>query len=104
MSGFVEGHPGGADIIMHNRSYDVTPLFKPRHPSDQLLPGHLPDSVRVVGRVVGSPEELHEIALPISKAELEEMERVEKARKEMEEKGLGGVINMKVSSQEWRDN
>lgn len=96
MTKFVDSHPGGADIIMQNRSYDVTQLFKPRHPSDQLLPGHLPDAVHVVGRVVGSPEELEEIALPISQEELEEMERVEKARKEIEEKGLGGVINMKV--------
>lgn len=94
MTKFLDDHPGGRDIILANRSKDVTPLFVPRHPSDQLDVGHLPPNVICLGSVTGTEEELEDIKIKISAEQLEEEERVRSARAAFEEKGLGSVINM----------
>jgi len=94
MTKFIDDHPGGRDIIVQNRSHDVSRLFAPRHPSDQLDDDHLPPSVRKLGRVSGSEEELESIQIKISDEELAEMERIKAARDEFEERGLGSIINM----------
>ena len=49
MTEFLDDHPGGKEIIMNNRSKDVTPIFNPRHPSDQLEPDNIPPNVRRLG-------------------------------------------------------
>lgn len=95
MTKFLDDHPGGRDIIMANRSRDVTPLFKPRHPSDQLYPGNLPGEVSYVGPLApASEDELDEIKLQISEEQLAEDERIREEREKMEERGLGVIVNM----------
>ncbi|KLT43343.1 hypothetical protein CC85DRAFT_258870 [Cutaneotrichosporon oleaginosum] len=96
MTKFLEDHPGGRDIIVANRSRDVTPIFKPRHPSDQLMPGHLPADVKHLGPLEpASADELGAIKLQISEEQLAEDERVRVERQKMEERGLGVIVNMK---------
>jgi hypothetical protein len=94
MSQFVNDHPGGRDIILANRSSDVTRLFAPRHPRDQLDAANLPPSVRHLGPITGCAAELEGIALKMSDAELQEMERVKAARDAFDARGLGSIINM----------
>lgn len=97
MTKFLDDHPGGRDIILANRSRDVTPLFKPRHPSDQLDGQNLPDSVAKIGPLDpgASEAELESIRLQISAEQLAEEERIRAARAAFEERGLGSVINMR---------
>ncbi|KAL1411266.1 hypothetical protein Q8F55_002217 [Vanrija albida] len=96
MTRFLDDHPGGRDIILANRSRDVTPLFRPRHPADQLDGGNLPAEVVRVGPLAPASEaELAEIALSISAEALAEEERIRAAREAFEERGLGSVINMR---------
>jgi L-lactate dehydrogenase (cytochrome) len=95
MSQFLDDHPGGRDIILANRSHDVTRLFGPRHPRDALEPANLPDTVKRVGPLRATDAELAEIALKMSEDELAEMERMRAARDAFEEKGLGSIINMR---------
>ncbi|BEJ00959.1 hypothetical protein CcaverHIS631_0508160 [Cutaneotrichosporon cavernicola] len=96
MTKFLDDHPGGKDIIVANRSRDVTPLFKPRHPNDQLFPGNLPAQVKHLGPLApASSDELEDIKLQISAEQLAEDERVLTERKKMDERGLGVIVNMK---------
>ena len=97
MTEWINDHPGGPDIIKSNRSKDVTPIFKPRHPSDQLEEENIPPNVHHLGRLdadSASEEEKAEIRLKVSKGEEEENERIERERKAMEERGLGVIVNM----------
>lgn len=94
MTEFLDDHPGGRDVIVANKSHDVTPLFAPRHPTNQLDGENLPPSVKKIGPLVGTEEELEEIKLKISAEQLAEEERIRTARAEFEAKGLGSVINM----------
>lgn len=94
MTDFLNDHPGGREIIQANRSSDVTRLFAPRHPRDQLDGANLPDSVVRLGPIKGTPAELEDIKLRMSDAELEEMERIKGARDAFDAKGLGSIINM----------
>jgi cytochrome b involved in lipid metabolism len=50
MTEWLDDHPGGSEIIMSNRSRDVTPIFNPRHPSDQLDKENLPPTVHHLGK------------------------------------------------------
>ncbi|KIR58626.1 L-lactate dehydrogenase [Cryptococcus bacillisporus CA1873] len=98
MTDFLEDHPGGKDIIVENRSKDVTFIFNPRHPSDQLEADNLPPNVQHLGTLdtaSASDEEKEELKLKISKDEQDETERIERKRKEIEEQGLGSVVNMR---------
>lgn len=96
MTKFLEDHPGGKDVILANRSRDVTPLFKPRHPSDQLYPGHLPAEVKHLGPLApASSAEMESIKLQISVEQLAEDERIRDERAKMEERGLGVIVNMR---------
>lgn len=97
MTGFVNDHPGGKEVIEVNRSRDVTRLFVPRHPKDQLDPQNLPAEVKRVGVLDpgASPAELEEIALQISQDQLDEEDRIRTEREKMEERGLGVVVNMR---------
>lgn len=96
MTKFLDDHPGGRDIIVANRSRDVTALFKPRHPSDQLYPGNLPGEVRHLGPLApASADELVGIELQISAEQLAEEERLREERQKMDERGLGVIVNMR---------
>lgn len=98
MTDFLEDHPGGKDIIVENRSKDVTFIFNPRHPSDQLEADNLPPNVQHLGTLdtaSASDEEKEELKLKTSKDEQDETERIERKRKEIEEQGLGSVVNMR---------
>lgn len=98
MTDWLEDHPGGSEIITSNRSKDVTPIFNPRHPSDQLEPESLPPTVKHLGVLDtknASEDEKAEIRLKVSAEEEEEGERVGRERKAMEERGLGVIVNMK---------
>jgi L-lactate dehydrogenase (cytochrome) len=98
MTEWLDDHPGGSEIIMSNRSRDVTPIFNPRHPSDQLDKENLPPTVHHLGKLdteSATDEEKDAIRLKVSAEEEEEEERVKRERKEMEERGLGVVVNMK---------
>lgn len=96
MTAFLDNHPGGRDIILTHRSRDVTPLFKPRHPSDQLYPANLPAEVKHLGQLeAATPDELGAIELQISPEQLAEEERLREERQKMEERGLGVIVNMK---------
>lgn len=95
---WIEDHPGGPDIIKNNRSKDVTHIFNPRHPSDQLEAENLPTTVHHLGMLAtddASDEEKDELMLKVSKDEEDDEERVRKAREKMEETGLGVIVNMK---------
>ncbi|KAK4685469.1 L-lactate dehydrogenase (cytochrome), partial [Tremellales sp. Uapishka_1] len=97
MTDFMEEHPGGAEIIQSNRSKDVTPIFQPRHPSDQLEAKNLPPTVHHLGTLDvdnASEEEKTELQLKVGKDEEEEAERIKREREAFEEKGLGVVVNM----------
>ncbi|ORY33735.1 L-lactate dehydrogenase [Naematelia encephala] len=98
MTEFLDDHPGGREIIESNRSKDVTHIFNPRHPSDQLDAENLPVNVHHLGSIDvenASDEEKAELMLKVSKDEEDEQERVERERKEMEQRGLGVIVNMK---------
>ena len=98
MTEFLEDHPGGSEIIMNNRSKDVTHIFNPRHPSDQLEEQNLPPSVHHLGVLStegASDEEKDALLLKMSKDEEDEESRIKKEREAMEERGLGVIINMK---------
>lgn len=98
MTDWIEDHPGGQDIILSNKSKDVTPIFNPRHPSDQLEPENLPPTVQHLGSLdiaSASEDEKTALRLQVSDAAAEEEERIKRARAEMEQKGLGVIINMR---------
>lgn len=98
MTDWLEDHPGGAEIITSNRSKDVTPIFNPRHPSDQLDDENLPPNVYHLGTLdteSATDEEKAAIRLKVSAEEEEEDERISRERKEMEERGLGVIVNMR---------
>jgi len=98
MSEFLDDHPGGREIIESNRSKDVTPIFNPRHPSDQLDPENIPPNVRKLGTLDtenATDEEKEQIRLKVSADEEEEGTRIERERDAMEERGLGVIVNMK---------
>ncbi|WVQ78191.1 hypothetical protein IAT38_000274 [Cryptococcus sp. DSM 104549] len=98
MTEFVDEHPGGKDIIINNRSKDVTPIFNPRHPADQLDAANIPPSLRHVGRLdveTASRSDKEELRLKVAKGEQEEESRIAQLRAEVEEKGLGDVLNMR---------
>ncbi|WWC85377.1 uncharacterized protein L201_000240 [Kwoniella dendrophila CBS 6074] len=90
---FLEEHPGGPEIIQNNRSKDVSYIFNPRHPSDQLNKENLPPSVKHLGQLEISDEsEKEELKLKISKSESDEKERIENLRKEYQDKDLSNII------------
>lgn len=94
----MDDHPGGPDIIKNNRSKDVTHIFNPRHPSDQLEGENLPATVHHLGMLQtegASDEEKDELLLKVSKDEEDEEDRIQQARDKMEETGLGVIVNMK---------
>lgn len=98
MTQWLDDHPGGREIIESNRSKDVTPIFQPRHPSDQLEPQNIPPNVFRVGELDSenaSEEEKVELRLKVSKDEEEESDRIERERDAMEERGLGVIVNMR---------
>jgi len=98
MTEWLDDHPGGRSIIESNKSKDVTPIFAPRHPSDQLEPQNIPPNVHHIGTLdvdSGSDEEKAELRLKIGKDEEDEQETIEKEREAMKERGLGVVVNMK---------
>lgn len=98
MTEFLDDHPGGREIIESNRSKDVTPIFNPRHPSDQLDPENIPPNVHLLGELdteSASEEEKAEIRLKVSKDEEDEGARIAREREAMEERGLGVIVNMK---------
>ncbi|OCF35395.1 L-lactate dehydrogenase [Kwoniella heveanensis BCC8398] len=96
MTEFLDEHPGGREIIENNRSKDVTYIFKPRHPSDQLEAENIPPSVRHLGQLtVESQEERDALKVKVSKDEEEENDRIQRKREEIEEKGLGTIVNMR---------
>lgn len=95
MTEFLDDHPGGREIIESNRSKDVTHIFNPRHPSNQLDAENLPTAVHHLGLVDvenATEEEKGELMLKVSD---EEEQRVKREREAMEERGLGVVVNMK---------
>jgi hypothetical protein len=98
MTGFLDDHPGGREIIYNNRSKDVSFIFRPRHPSDQLEEDNLPPSVHWLGRLdteSASEEEKEELRLKVSKEEEDEEVRIKREREAMEQRGLGVIINMR---------
>ncbi|ORX39755.1 putative L-lactate dehydrogenase [Kockovaella imperatae] len=98
MTEFLDDHPGGKDIILNNRSKDVTPIFNPRHPSDQLDPDNIPPNVHRVGSLDlenASDEEKASIRLKVSSDQEEENDRIKREREAMEERGLGVIVNMR---------
>ena len=98
MTEFLEDHPGGSEIIMNNRSKDVTPIFNPRHPSDQLDVANIPPNVKHLGELdvgAASEDEKEAIRLKVSDDAEEESKRIEREREAMEERGLGVIVNMK---------
>lgn len=98
MTDWLEDHPGGSEIITSNRSKDVTPIFNPRHPSDQLDAANLPPNVYHLGTLdteSATDEEKEAIRLKVSAEEEEEDERIAREREEMEERGLGVIVNMR---------
>jgi L-lactate dehydrogenase (cytochrome) len=104
MTEFLDDHPGGREIITSNRSKDVTPIFRPRHPSDQLEEDNLPPNVHWLGRLDvegASDEDKSELRLKVSKEEEDEESRVNREREKMEERGLGVVVNMKDFEVSW---
>nr|XP_019013419.1 uncharacterized protein I206_01485 [Kwoniella pini CBS 10737]OCF52200.1 hypothetical protein I206_01485 [Kwoniella pini CBS 10737] len=93
---FLDEHPGGREIIESNKSKDVSYIFNPRHPSDQLNNENLPPSVKHLGKLeINNEEEKEKLKLNISKSETDEKELIKKKREEFEEKGLGQIINMR---------
>lgn len=104
MTEFLDDHPGGREIITSNRSKDVTPIFRPRHPSDQLEEDNLPPNVHWLGRLDvegASEEDKSELRLKVSREEEDEESRVKREREKMEERGLGVVVNMKDFEVSW---
>jgi L-lactate dehydrogenase (cytochrome) len=98
MTEWIEDHPGGPEIIKNNRSKDVTHIFNPRHPSDQLEGENLPATVHHLGMLStegASEEDKQAILLKVSKDEEDEEDRLRQAREKMEEVGLGVIVNMK---------
>ena len=98
MTEWIDDHPGGREIIESNRSKDVTPIFNPRHPSDQLEPENIPPTVHHLGTLDAedaSDGDKAELRLKVSKDEEDEAGRVKREREAMEERGLGVVVNMK---------
>ena len=98
MTDWLEDHPGGPDIIKSNRSKDVSPIFKPRHPSDQLEKQNLPPNVYHLGSLDiegASDEEKAELRLKTPDGAEDDEARIERERSAMEERGLGVIINMK---------
>ncbi len=98
MTEFLDDHPGGPDIIKSNKSKDVSPIFKPRHPSDQLEAQNLPPNVYHLGALDvenASEEEKSELRLKLPEGEEDDEERVKRERDAMDERGLGVVVNMK---------
>lgn len=98
MTEFLDDHPGGREIIESNRSKDVTPIFNPRHPSDQLDAENLPPNVHHLGVLdteSASEEDKEAIRLKFSKDQQDETERIAREREAMEERGLGVIVNMK---------
>lgn len=98
MTDFLDDHPGGREIIESNRSKDVTPIFNPRHPSDQLEPENLPPNVHLLGELDtenATEDEKAQIRLKVSKDEEDEGARIAREREAMEERGLGVIVNMK---------
>ncbi|WRT67015.1 uncharacterized protein IL334_003981 [Kwoniella shivajii] len=93
---FVDEHPGGREIIENNRSKDVSYIFNPRHPSDQLEPDNLPPSVKHLGQLeIESAYEKEQLQVKITKSEEDEKIRIQNKRDEYEEKGLSNIINMR---------
>ena len=98
MTDFLDDHPGGREIIEKNRSKDVTPIFNPRHPNDQLEPDNIPPNVHRLGTLdieSASEDEKDQIRLKVSAEEEEEEQRVQREREAMEERGLGVIVNMR---------
>ena len=98
MTEWLDDHPGGRHIIESNRSKDVTPIFAPRHPSDQLEPRNIPPNVHHIGTLdvnAASEEDKIELRLKVTGEEKDEQGRIEKERRAMEERGLGTIVNMK---------
>ena len=98
MTDWLEDHPGGSEIITSNRSKDVTPIFNPRHPSDQLEAESLPPNVYHLGTLdtqSATEEEKEAIRLKVTADEEEEDERIARERRAMEERGLGVIVNMR---------
>ena len=98
MTDWLDDHPGGSEIITSNRSKDVTPIFNPRHPSDQLDQENLPPTVHHLGTLdteSATDEEKEAIRLKVSAEEEEEEDRIKREREDMEERGLGVIVNMK---------
>ena len=98
MTEFLEDHPGGSEIIMNNRSKDVTHIFNPRHPSDQLEEQNLPPSVHHLGVLStegASEEEKDALLLKMSKDEEDEEARIKKEREAMEERKASVDIRRK---------
>lgn len=98
MTEWLDDHPGGREIIENNKSKDVTPIFNPRHPSDQLDEENLPPTVQHLGQLdveSASDEDKAELRLKVNPEAEEEESRLAKAREDFEEKGLGVVVNMR---------
>ncbi|WVR05082.1 hypothetical protein IAU60_002094 [Kwoniella sp. DSM 27419] len=96
MTEFMDEHPGGREIIENNRSKDVTYIFNPRHPNDQLEAENLPPAVKHLGQLdVQDDDEREQLKVMVSKDEQEENARIQRKRDEMEEQGLGSIINMR---------
>jgi len=98
VSDWVEDHPGGPEIILNNRSKDVTPIFAPRHPSDQLDSANIPPTVKHLGSLdveSATEDEKAELRLKVSAEEEDEEERISRERDAMEERGLGVIVNMR---------
>jgi L-lactate dehydrogenase (cytochrome) len=94
----MEDHPGGPEIIMNNRSKDVTPIFAPRHPSDQLEQANIPPTVKHLGSLDvegATDDEKAELRLKVSAEEEDDESRIKKEREAMEERGLGVIVNMR---------
>ena len=92
MTEWLDDHPGGRHIIESNRSKDVTPIFAPRHPSDQLEPKNIPPNVHHIGTLdveAASEEDKSELRLKVTGDEADEKESTARERKAMEERGLG---------------
>nr|ODN81249.1 hypothetical protein L203_05755 [Cryptococcus depauperatus CBS 7841] len=89
MTDFLDDHLGGREIIENNRSKDVTFIFNPRHPSNQLEAVNLPPSVQHLGTLDASPatdEEKEQLKLKVPKDE-EENERKLKGNFELSKIG-----------------
>ncbi|KAL7422212.1 hypothetical protein Q5752_002858 [Cryptotrichosporon argae] len=98
MTEFLDDHPGGREIILSNRSRDVSPIFAPRHPADQLEAANLPPNVAHLGRLdVGGATDADRAALRVKtvKSDEDEAGRIRAERDKMDQRGLGVVVNMR---------